>query len=140
MVEFGFERVLDERLPMNKMREFLLKKRRHKNIPFDIFPVPTVKLSDLDRMVFEFEYLPAAIHQIIYNAVFHRDYESNNSPIRVYWFNDRVEMYNPGGPYGMVTIDNLGMPGITDYRNPNPGEVLNNFGFIQAFGRGIPIA
>lgn len=85
----------------------------------------------------EMPYPPAAIQQILYNAVLHRTYESTNAPIRVYWFNDRLEINSPGGPYGNVTTENFGKPGITDYRNPNIGDVLKTFGFIQAFGRGI---
>lgn len=85
-------------------------------------------------------YPSAAIQQILYNAVLHRTYESTNAPVRVYWFNDRIEINSPGGPYGNVTIENFGNPGITDYRNPNIGDVLKTFGFIQAFGRGIATA
>jgi ATP-dependent DNA helicase RecG len=81
-----------------------------------------------------------ALQQILYNAVFHRTYEGTNAPIRVYWFNDRIEISSPGGPYGNVTSENFGQPGITDYRNPNIGVALKTFGFIQAFGRGIAIA
>jgi ATP-dependent DNA helicase RecG len=88
----------------------------------------------------EMPYPPAAIQQILYNAVFHRTYESTNSPVRVYWFDDRIEISSPGGPYGNVTTENFGNPGITDYRNPNIGDVLKTFGFIQAFGRGIAVA
>lgn len=88
----------------------------------------------------EVPYPPAAIQQILYNAVLHRAYESTNAPVRVYWFNDRIEINSPGGPYGNVTSENFGNPGITDYRNPNIGDVLKTFGFIQAFGRGIATA
>jgi ATP-dependent DNA helicase RecG len=85
-------------------------------------------------------YPSVAIQQILYNAVLHRSYERTNAPVRIYWFNDRIEISSPGGPYGNVTPDNFGQPGITDYRNPNIGDVLKTFGFIQAFGRGIAIA
>jgi len=81
-----------------------------------------------------------AVYQIIYNAVQHRAYERTNAPIRVYWFNDRIEVNSPGGPYGNVTPENFGNPGITDYRNPNIGAVMKTFGFIQSFGREIEIA
>ncbi len=87
-----------------------------------------------------FTYPPAAIQQILYNAVLHRTYEGSNAPVRVYWFNDRIEINSPGGPYGNVTPDNFGQPGITDYRNPNIADVLKTYGFIQAFGRGIATA
>jgi ATP-dependent DNA helicase RecG len=85
-------------------------------------------------------YPQAAIQQILYNAVLHRTYEGTNAPIRVYWFNDRIEIHSPGGPYGNVTPENFGTPGITDYRNPNIADVLKTFGYIQAFGRGIAIS
>lgn len=85
-------------------------------------------------------YPAAALRQILYNTVLHRTYENTNAPVRVYWFNDRLEIVSPGGPYGNVTEENFGRAGITDYRNPNIADVLKTFGFIQAFGRGIAIA
>ncbi|NLF25484.1 MAG: transcriptional regulator [Deltaproteobacteria bacterium] len=238
----------------NEQEERILnEKRRHKNLPFDIYPIPTAEITDLSRVIFENEYLPAAfaadvlkensrsyeerlasckmivspseptptmlgllaigkspqdflpgayiqflridgtkladpvideakiggavvemlrraedklnahnrtavniesnathkinqsypmvaLQQILYNAVFHRTYEGTNAPIRVCWFNDRIEITSPGGPYGNVTSENFGQPGIADYRNPNVGVVLKTFGFIQAFGRGIAAA
>ena len=53
---------------------------------------------------------------------------------------DRIEIRSLGGPYGNVTTENFGKPGIADYRNPNIGDVLKTFGYIQAFGRGIVTA
>ena len=108
------------------------KLKAHNRIAINITSTPTHKI--------EMPYPPAAIQQILYNAVLHRTYESTNAPVRVYWFNDRIEINSPGGPYGNVTSQNFGKPGITDYRNPNIGDVLKTFGFIQAFGRGIAIA
>lgn len=80
------------------------------------------------------------VEQIFYNAILHRAYESTNAPVRVYWYEDRIEITSPGGPYGNVTIDNFGRPGVTDYRNPNLAEVLRVFGFVQGFGREIAVA
>lgn len=108
------------------------KLKAHNRIAVDITSTPTHQI--------ERPYPPAAIQQILYNAVLHRTYESTNAPVRVYWFNDRIEINSPGGPYGNVTSENFGKPGITDYRNPNIGDVLKTFGFIQAFGRGIATA
>jgi ATP-dependent DNA helicase RecG len=108
------------------------KLKAHNRSAIDIIAAPTHQI--------EMPYPPAAIQQILYNAVLHRTYESTNAPVRVYWFNDRIEINSPGGPYGNVTVENFGKPGITDYRNPNIGDVLKTFGFIQAFGRGIATA
>ncbi len=99
-----------------------------------------IDISSASTHIQEKPYPPAAIQQILYNAVLHRTYESTNAPVRVYWFNNRIEINSPGGPYGNVTSENFGNPGITDYRNPNLGEVLKTFGFVQAFGRGIATA
>ena len=82
----------------------------------------------------------AALQQLVRNAVMHRDYETSNAPVRLTWFDDRIEIQNPGGPYGQVTRDNFGQPGITDYRNPNVAEAMRNLGFVQRFGVGIEIA
>ena len=87
----------------------------------------------------ESPYPHVALQQILYNAVLHRTYENTHAPVRVYWFNDRIEIISPGGPYGNVTPENFGNPGVTDYRNPNICDALKTFGFVQAFGRGIAI-
>ena len=104
----------------------------HNRISVDIVSAPKEIRAAL--------YPPAAMHQLIYNAVMHRTYEKTNAPIRIYWFNDRIEIHSPGGPYGNVTPENFGQPGITDYRNPNLSEAMKVLGFVQGFGRGIATA
>lgn len=108
------------------------KLKAHNRVAIDI---TTASTHQAER-----PYPPAAIQQILYNAVLHRTYENTNTFIRIYWFNDRIEIYSPGGPYGNVTPENFGQPGITDYRNPNIADALKTLGFIQAFGRGIATA
>lgn len=79
----------------------------------------------------------SALQQLTRNAIMHRSYEGTNAPVRVYWFDDRIEITNPGGPYGTVTAENFGRPGISDYRNPSLAAVLKTMGFVQRFGFGI---
>ena len=86
------------------------------------------------------DYPIAALQQLVRNGIMHRDYETSNAPMRITWFEDRIEIQNPGGPYGQVTIDNFGRPGVTDYRNPNVAEVMRTLGFVQRFGVGIQVA
>lgn len=81
-----------------------------------------------------------ALQQLIRNAVMHRTYENTNAPVRVHWFDDRIEIINPGGPFGVVTRENFGHPGITDYRNPNLADAMKVMGFVQRFGIGIQTA
>lgn len=86
------------------------------------------------------DYPIVALQQIVRNAILHRSYENTNAPVRLYWFNDRVEIYNPGGPYGQVTKQNFGQPGANDYRNPNLAAVMKELGYVQRFGYGITLA
>jgi ATP-dependent DNA helicase RecG len=79
----------------------------------------------------------SALQQLTRNAVMHRTYEGTNAPVRVYWFDDRIEITNPGGPYGAVTTENFGRPGVSDYRNPAIAVVLKTLGYVQRFGFGI---
>ncbi len=108
------------------------KLKAHNRTGVDIISKATHELSQ--------PYPLSAVYQILYNAVLHRTYEGTNAPIRVYWFNDRIEIISPGGPYGNVTAKNFGKPGSTDYRNPNIADVLKSFGYVQSFGRGIATA
>ncbi len=81
-----------------------------------------------------------ALQQLTRNAVLHRTYENTNAPVKIYWFDDRIEISNPGGPYGIVTAENFGRDGINDYRNPSIAAVLKTLGFVQRFGFGIAAA
>lgn len=99
-----------------------------------------VRFSDIDTEERREAYPLDALRQLVRNAFMHRSYEATNTPVRVYWFDDRIEIHNPGGPFGSVTTENFGQPGITDYRNPNLAEALRALGYVQRFGAGIAIA
>lgn len=81
-----------------------------------------------------------ALQQVLRNAVIHRTYEGSNAPVRATWLSDRIEISSPGGPYGQVTVETFGRPGLTDYRNPTIAEALRAIGFVQRFGVGIQLA
>ena len=85
-------------------------------------------------------YPEVALQQLLRNSVMHRTYETTNAPIRVTWYTDRIEIINPGGPFGSVTTESFGKPGVTDYRNPGLAEALKVLGFVQRFGAGIATA
>lgn len=99
-----------------------------------------VSFTTLERESVSESYALDALRQLVRNAYMHRSYEATNAPVRVYWFDDRIEIHNPGGPFGSVTVENFGRPGVTDYRNPNLAEALRALGFVQRFGAGIAIA
>jgi ATP-dependent DNA helicase RecG len=86
------------------------------------------------------DYPLVALQQLARNAILHRTYEGTYAPVRIYWFSDRIEIQNPGGPFGQVNVRNFGIPGITDYRNPHIAEAMKNLGYVQRFGIGISLA
>lgn len=86
------------------------------------------------------DYPMPALQQFARNAVMHRTYESTNAPVRINWFSNRIEILSPGGPFGVVTRENFGEPGLADYRNPNLAEAMKALGFVQRFGVGIQTA
>ena len=104
----------------------------HNRIAVDITSGPIEKRTAL--------YPIEAAQQITRNAIMHRTYEATNAPVRVHWYNDRIEILSPGGVFGAITTENFGKLGFTDYRNPNLAEAMRTFGFVQRFGMGIPIA
>ena len=81
-----------------------------------------------------------ALQQLCCNAILHRTYQGTNAPVRVYWFSDRIEIHSPGGPFGQVTKEDFGLPGIIDYRNPHLAEAMKALGYVQRIGAGIQIA
>ncbi len=86
------------------------------------------------------DYPLPALQQICRNAILHRTYEGTTAPVRIYWYSDRIEIFSPGGPFGQVTRDNFGQPGLTDYRNPHLAEAMKILGYVQRFGIGIQVA
>lgn len=100
------------------------------SIPAQSRPVPESALRE--RMLSD--YPVVAIRELLLNAIMHRSYESN-APVRFYWYDDRIEIQNPGGLYGAVSPENFPMQ--TDYRNPVVSEVLATLGYVNRFGRGV---
>jgi ATP-dependent DNA helicase RecG len=82
-------------------------------------------------------YPRAALRELLLNAVLHRDYQST-APIRFYWFDDRVEIQNPGGLYGEATRENF--PKQNSYRNPVVAETMKTLGYVNRYGRGVMTA
>jgi ATP-dependent DNA helicase RecG len=130
-----FDPIIDEdeikgSLP-NIIRRTEEKLKAHNHTAVDISQGPQITTND---------YPHSAFQQLLYNAIMHRSYERTNAPVRVYWFNDRVEINSPGGPFGNVTELNFGNPGITDYRNPNIADMFKTLGYVQRYGVGIQTA
>ncbi len=72
------------------------------------------------------DYPAVAVREAVANALQHRDYspEGRSSPAAVNMYPDRLEIINPGGLYGRMTLEDLGKPGITATRNQFLSSIL----------------
>lgn len=75
-----------------------------------------------------------ALRELLMNACMHRDYQSN-TPIRLYQFDDRIEIMNAGGLYGEARPENF--PLVNAYRNPIIAEAMKVLKYVNMFNRGV---
>ncbi len=85
------------------------------------------------------DYPIAAVREAIMNALVHRDYSmhTESMPIQILMFEDRMEIRNPGGLYGRLTVDQLGLM-QPDTRNPALAMALEVLGITENRYSGIP--
>lgn len=85
------------------------------------------------------EYPVIAVRELVLNALIHRDYSihTESAPITITMYSDRMEIENPGGLYGRMTLDNLGFVSA-DTRNPYIAGALEIMGETENRYSGIP--
>lgn len=82
------------------------------------------------------EYPLKAVREAITNAVMHRDYSITEQTITIAMFDDRLEIFNPGGLVRGMTPEDLGK-GKHMARNPTLAEAMRQLGWVERFGTGI---
>lgn len=86
-------------------------------------------IDDNGKRVDKNEYPIKAVREAILNALVHRDYSiyTENTPIRIEMYRDRMEVTNSGGLYGKISIDALGKvhPETRNAALSNMLELLN---------------
>ncbi|MGN1457994.1 MAG: ATP-binding protein [Acutalibacteraceae bacterium] len=85
------------------------------------------------------EYPVIAVRELVLNALIHRDYSihTESAPITITMYSDRMEIENPGGLYGRMTLDDLGYVSA-DTRNPYIAGALEIMGETENRYSGIP--
>ncbi|MBV5304859.1 MAG: putative DNA binding domain-containing protein [Chlorobium sp.] len=88
--------------------------------------VNTTGIPEIPRIVFE---------EIVANALVHRDYFIS-APIRIFVFDDRVEIISPGHLPNNLTIENI-KAGNSNTRNPVLASFANQILPYRGYGSGI---
>ncbi len=85
------------------------------------------------------EYPIDALREAILNAVMHRDYSiyTEGTPVQIDFFSDRVEIHSPGGLYGRMSIEQLGIA-KPDLRNPALAVIAETLTSAEHRYSGIP--
>ena len=91
------------------------------------------------RRIDETAYPMEAIREAVLNALVHRDYSihTETRPIQLNMYTDRLEIINPGGLYGRLTLDQLGHT-QPDTRNPMLVTAMETLGKTENRYSGIP--
>lgn len=85
------------------------------------------------------DYPIEVIRELIVNALMHRDLSpsSRGAQVRVEIYPDRLEVHNPGGLFGPVSVSDLGVRTITSSRNALLSKLLED---VPQPGPGGPVA
>lgn len=85
------------------------------------------------------EYPINAVREAILNALIHRDYSvhTEETPIQINFFTDRLEIHSPGGLYGRMTVEQLGKA-RPDLRNPTLATMAESLNQAENRYSGIP--
>jgi ATP-dependent DNA helicase RecG len=76
------------------------------------------------------------MREVVINALVHADYSQRGAPIRVAFFDDRIEVENPGILLPGLTIEDM-KQGVSRIRNPVIARVFRELNLIEQWGSGV---
>ena len=76
------------------------------------------------------------LREVVINALVHADYSQRGAPIRVAFFDDRIEIENPGILLPGLTIEDM-KQGVSRIRNPVIARVFRELNLIEQWGSGV---
>lgn len=82
-----------------------------------------------------YSYPPKAIREAVLNSIEHANFYFNSN-IKIEFFDDRLEVSNPGSFYGGITLEQA-LNGKQSFRNPKLVYVLNKLGYIENYATGL---
>jgi len=96
------------------------------------------KIVGAKRVSTKYIYPDKVFRELITNAVVHRNYSIYGSKIRIFLFDDRLEVISPGRLPNTVTIEKLRF-GVSFATNPVLVKFMENLRYIDQLGRGLPM-
>ena len=84
------------------------------------------------------EYVERSYHEALVNALAHRDYLENGSEVHIDIYDDRMEIYSPGGMAdGLPIQDRNPLTVPSTRRNPLLADIFNRLGYMERKGSGF---
>ncbi len=77
------------------------------------------------------------LREAVINALVHADYSQRGAPIRIAFFDDRIEIENPGILLPGMTVKDM-KEGISRIRNPVIARLFREMNLIEQWGTGVP--
>ena len=77
------------------------------------------------------------LREVVINALVHADYSHRGTPIRIAFYDNRIEVESPGLLLPGVTVEEM-KRGIMQIRNPVIARVFHELDLIEQWGSGIP--
>lgn len=76
------------------------------------------------------------LREVLVNALVHTDYSQRGTPIRVAFFDNRIDVENPGFLMPGMTIDDM-KSGVSRIRNPVIARIFRELNLIEQWGSGV---
>jgi len=76
------------------------------------------------------------LREVVINALVHADYSQRGAPTRIAFFDDRIEIENPGILLPGMTIEDM-KQGVSRIRNSVIARVFRELGLIEQWGSGV---
>lgn len=95
-------------------------------------------IKENKRVDTQLRYSDKVYRELIVNAVVHRNYSIEGSRIRIFIFDNRIEITSPGRLPNTVNTEKIKV-GVSYASNPILVKFMENMRYIDKLGRGIPM-
>ena len=96
-----------------------------------------LKVSSSGRLKKQLLIPRIALREGVINALIHRVYFIN-APVKITLYDNRLEIFSPGGLPGLISVENLG-DGTTYLRNPSLTRLARKYKLVETLGSGIRV-